>query len=230
MATTTAISIINRAKTILQDTTTAGVQWPSTELQDWLNAAQNEIIQYRPDAVVVNDTAFEPVTDESRQSLPAAGLKLIDVVRNTGSTSNMRAIRRIERAILDDQLPNWHASTTTVDIEHFVYDERDPKTFYLYPRPKLGCKIHIIYTSVPTPISLSKFDGTDDTKISVDDIYANAILDYILYRAFSKDAEYTQDMNRATGHYAAFKAAMTGKMEGDALLAALATSNDGRPS
>lgn len=227
MPVTKAISIINRAKVILQDTGTTGVRYPSEELQDWLNAGQNEIIQYRPDAVVVN-AQFTPTANETRQILPAAGLKLVDVTRNVGAGSNKRAVRVIERAILDDQLPMWHASNATVNVEHFVYDERDPRTFYLYPRPAAGCVLDIVYTSTPTPIALTAFDGTDVTPISVPDIYANSLLDYVLYRAFSKDAEYVENMGRATGHYAAFKTAIMGKMEGDALLATLAQANDGK--
>ena len=38
----------------------------------------------------------------------------------------------------------------------------------------------------------------------LDDIYINPIIDFMLYRCFSKDAEYAANSNRAAGHYNAF--------------------------
>jgi len=42
------------------------------------------------------------------------------------------------------------------------------------------------------------------TTINIDDIYANALVDYMLYRAYSKDAEYAGNAQRAVAHYTAF--------------------------
>ena len=50
--------------------------------------------------------------------------------------------------------------------------------------------------------------------ISVVDTYANALMDYILYRAFSKDAEFAANAARATAHYGAFSSAMTTELNG----------------
>jgi hypothetical protein len=93
MPITTAISLINRAKTVLQDTTASGTRWPNSELQNWLNDAQKQVVLYRPDSKTVNE-AFAPVLSQSKQTIPAAGLRLINVTRNLGG--GMQAIRRIE--------------------------------------------------------------------------------------------------------------------------------------
>ncbi|MDO8312640.1 MAG: hypothetical protein Q7T25_11940, partial [Sideroxyarcus sp.] len=38
--------------------------------------------------------------------------------------------------------------------------------------------------------------------------YGNGILDYVLYRAYSKDADYAANAQRAVGYYQVFAAAL----------------------
>ena len=45
--------------------------------------------------------------------------------------------------------------------------------------------------------------------IGVPDIYTNALQDYILYRAYTKDTEYAGNAARAQAHYQAFVNALT---------------------
>ncbi|HDK8696501.1 TPA: hypothetical protein PVA50_004840, partial [Aeromonas hydrophila] len=49
-----------------------------------------------------------------------------------------------------------------------------------------------------------------------DDIYINPIIDFMLYRCFSKDAEYAANSNRAAGHYNAFLQQLGEKTQADA--------------
>jgi len=51
--------------------------------------------------------------------------------------------------------------------------------------------------------------------ISISDVLANAILDYILYRAYSKDADYTAHQGRAAQHFQLFMTSVTGKSQID---------------
>lgn len=41
--------------------------------------------------------------------------------------------------------------------------------------------------------------------ITIDDIYSNSLLDYVLYRAYMKDADYAANADRALAAYAAFQ-------------------------
>jgi hypothetical protein len=225
MAITLAKDIIDRAKIVLQDTSAAGTRWPNSELENWLNDAQKEIVLYRPDAKTVNEE-FTPVADSSKQTIPAAGLRLIEVTRNTAATSTYGATRMIQRSILDDQVPGWHNVTASVSVEHWVYDERDPKNFYLYPRPTSAARVEIIYSTVPDQISIVDSNETYTALaatevIGLDDIYANAMLDFMLYRAYSKDAEYAGNANRAQSHMMAFASSLGVKTKIDATSAQL---------
>lgn len=203
----TAQSIIRRAVETLQDTTS--VRWPVNELVRYLNDGQREIVMYRPDSMVTNATVT--CAAGSKQALPANGAKLIDVVRNAASGSLKKSVRMTNREILDAQTPGWHNIAGTVDILHFMYDPRDPRTFYVYPPATTSAQLDIVYSAYPTDIT-EPADGSLYTavtgNISLPDIYANALLDFILYRSYMKDSEYAGNAQRAQAHYAAFANAL----------------------
>ncbi len=201
----TAQSIIQRCIGILQDSTS--IRWPVNELVRYLNDGQREVVLNRPDCRPVNATKALAVG--TRQTLPTDGAKLIEVIRNT--SGNKRAVRLTNREILDAQVAGWHGLNPATEILHFVYDPRDPTVFYVYPPAASGASLEIVYASYPTNIT-EPADGAQFTAVSGDmsvpDIFGNAIQDYILYRAYTKDSEYAGNAARAQAHYAAFANAL----------------------
>ena len=210
MATVKVIDIIDRAEEILQDN--SNVRWSQQSLLDYLNDAQREIVLYRPDANPVN-ASLTLTADSAKQSLPAAGMRLLRVYRN--SNPNTNPIAQIDRAVLDDKVENWYGTTGTA-VEYYIYDNLDPKTFYIYPHTTASdATIEIVYSAMPSEIPISDF-ATDTTVIGIDDVYANAILDYILYRSYLKDTEYAGDLQRANSYLSAFNGALNVKNQVDA--------------
>jgi hypothetical protein len=212
-----AQSLIRRAVDTSQDNTS--IRWPLREFVRYLNDGQREIVLYRPDAMSTN--ANITCVAGTKQSIPAAGTKLIEVLRNNPSntTAGGRAVRLTNREILDAGSPSWHTLTGVAEILHYMYDPRDPKVFYVYPPATTAAKLDIVYSSNPTDIAIPAdgaslpADATNDNTssastvvgtISVPDIYANALVDYMLYRAYSKDADYAGNAARAQAHYAVF--------------------------
>ena len=57
--------------------------------------------------------------------------------------------------------------------------------------------------------------STDTQVISVDDVYANCILDYVLYRSYQKDSEFAGNPQRAMMHYQSFANALGVKTQAD---------------
>lgn len=204
MATITVGTVVNRVQTILQDTT--GIRWPDTELLGWINDGQREIVLFKPNAFVKNIAV--KLAEGTKQDLPADGVQLIDVPRNMGTngTTPGRAIRITIREILDSQVPDWHSSASNPVVKHYMYSLLDPKHFYVYPpQPSTNQGYaELIYGAAPT-------DATLNGTITLDDIYQTVLVDYVLYRAYSKDTEYAADGNRATLHQNAYIAALTGK-------------------
>ena len=209
MASTLVSSLIDRAQVILQDKT--GTRWPESELLDWLNDAYKEIIQIRPDAYSQSATfnCVEGTLQKVTTMFPAA-LTLLDVMRN--STGTMRPITLIERDILDDQIADWHSQTPGAEVQHYAYDPRNPKEFFVYPSVAAATQVDIVYSSVPTAHTV-----TADV-IKIDDNYANVMLDYMLYRGYLKDADYAANGPRADSSYMAFNNAMGRKVQSDAAM------------
>ena len=191
MGNITALSLIERAGTIIQDET--NIRWPKDELLKWLNDGQREIVLHKPSAYP--QEGIEALSSGTRQNIPSDGVSIIDVPRN--ETGSYRSIRIVEREILDAQRPNWHSDSPAQEVQHYIFDPRNPKTFYVYPPNDGTGRVRVVYAAAPTDISQS------DT-ITIDDIYANALLDYIIYRASSKDADYALNDRRAEAMYRTF--------------------------
>lgn len=204
---TPAQHIIRRCVDTLQDNTS--VRWPVAELVRYLNDGQREIVLHRPDAGLSSATIS--CVAGTKQSIPPNGAKLIEVVRNAKPGGTFRAVRLINKELLEAQIPNWHTMTPQDEVLHFMYDVRDPKVFYVYPPATTNARLDITYSAYPTDIAEPP-DGSTYTavtgNISVPDIYANALQDYILYRAYTKDSEYAGNAQRAQAHYAAFANAL----------------------
>jgi len=212
MATIKIVDVISQAETIIQDKT--NTRWPKQEWLDWFNGAVLAVIGLRPDANIANE-AFTLTANTALQSIPAEGLKLINVLFNATSG---RQIRRIDKRMLDDQVDNWYAATGN-DVDHYVYDDRDPKTFWVYPSMTAAHDVQIIYSKAPAAIVVADF-GTDVQVLPIDDSYMNPILDFMLYRAYSKDSDYAQNAQRAESHLRAFQLALGAKTESDAGISA----------
>jgi len=192
-----ALSIINQAAILLNDSA-SNVRWPKTQLLTYLNDGQREVVIFRPDASVQNSVMML-TAGNTKQSIPADGIRLIDVIRNMGSGSTAGVpVMVIDRDILDTQIPTWHSDDASSSIKHYTFDPKDPETFYVYPQPAASVHLEIVYSVPPADC-----DVVGDN-ISISDIYTNALLDYIMYRAFSKDTEYANP-NKAANYYQMFR-------------------------
>lgn len=209
-------SVIDRVQTTLQDTT--GVRWPVVgELVLWINDAQREIALLKPDASAKNTTST--LVDGTKQDVPTDGNRLLRAVRNMSAASGgtgKRSVRLVQREVLDAQTPDWHDPTVTGDaahtniVKHYIYDEQNPRNFYVYPGVSGNAYLEIIYSANPSTV------GQNDN-LDIPDIYANAVMNYVLYMAYMKDAEYAGNNQRAASHFQIFTTSVTGKGQVDAL-------------
>jgi len=216
--TLTGTNLLSRIKDTLQDTTS--VRWPEAELIRYINDAQREIVNFRPESSAT--TTNVQLTTGTKQTLPSAGLRLIKVVRNmsaaSGSATGKRAIRIVNPDILNTQEPDWHDPTVSGDaahttiVKHYMFDEDDPRNYYVYPGVAGNAFVEVVYSASPTDLSSAS------STIGVDDIYANAIIDFVLYRAYMKDAEYAGNAQRASNHYQLFTGSISQGVQSSTLL------------
>jgi hypothetical protein len=221
MATIKVIDVISRVEAILQDT---NIRWPRVELQKWLNESYLSIVLLRPDANAV--CATFTCAAGTKQDLTASSggfpsaLRLLDITRNVLSSSNKKVVRVVARSVLDDQRPSWHSETQSINIQHYTYDPRQPKQFYVYPPATNTAELEVVYADAPGSHSMTEAqldpDGSHAEVIKLDDIYLSPITDWILYRAYSKDAEYGANEQRAAAAFQTFNAAIGTKTQVDA--------------
>ena len=196
--------ILSRVRNILQDNT--AVRWTDGEMFDYLSDAQREIANLRPDATATHSNV--QLTTGTEQTIPTDGLRLIKVVRNMSGTATDATGARSIRVVTEDSLnstePNWHNPTVTGDathgteVKHYIFDNEDPRKFYVYPGVAGNAYVEIVYSKNPTSL------GAATDVIQVDDIYANALINFALYRAYLKDSEYAGNQQRAGSHYQLF--------------------------
>ncbi len=196
-----ASNVLQRAKDVLNDA--GSVRWTEAELMRWASDGQRDIVIFKPSATATH-AAVLLVAGKTLQALPEDGALLLDIVRNLGVDGETpgRAVRPIERSLMDAQSPNWHAEAPAAAVEHFMYDPRTPRRFYIYPALSADAYVEMSYARMPAEIE------DEDDLLAVDDLYGNALLDYILHRAFAKDADSAGNLNRATLHYNAFAQAV----------------------
>lgn len=212
----TAKDVLLRARITLNDA--ASVRWTLPELLNYLNDGLREIALQKPSATAI--TAVIDLAQGCRQSIPSSYHALLQVVRNdvrTGgpaSPSGGAAITPIARETIDTMIPGWHSSATlpfTAKVTHVLDEILDQRTFYVIPgNDGTGAVLAVVSAypasiSTPTnPLDIDEYSATVDLK----DIYQNALLDYILYRAFSKDTDLATSGQRATAHFGLFQGAL----------------------
>lgn len=209
MGTVLVSSILARAQDELNDID--GERWDPSRLVDFINEGQRAIVEVKPTAfVLAQSVQLQPGT---AQALPASGIQLIDIPRNMGTDGATpgRVVRRADRRVLDARAPMWHQAEADAEVRHFMFDGDTPRRYYVYPpQPATACGyVEMVMGAMPPTI------GQNDA-ISLDDVYDPALLDYVLYRAFSKDTEFAADQNRSSAHYQAFAAAIGAKAKAEA--------------
>ena len=200
MSTITAQTIIDKASVQLLDTGNA--RWTRAELLGWINDAQRQIVIMSPNAT--NKLAVVQLVSGTRQSIPSDGWTLLEVIRYMGTTGLKagRAIRVTSRELLDSFNPDWHAAPPAAVPKHYIFDLQDQTSFFVFP-PNTGTGyIELNYS--PDPVDLVLESET----IKLNNIFETAILDYVLYRANSKDAEYAPGLQLAAGYLQTFMATM----------------------
>lgn len=228
--------VVSRAAQMLADV--EGVRWTSAELTSWAHDAVRQIVLARPDAYsVVREFTLLPgstlqtignLASDDNKPLPqmASGpaIRLLRVTRNTTG----RPIREVSRITLDTEVPDWHSPVSMSHwrgVECYVFDNVAPYSFYVYPCPPAGLathKVEIVHAAMP---------ALTGNSLGLADHYINPVLDWVMYRALSKDAEYAGNQSRAQHHLDTFAQALslTQQSEFTAASPALATPTAAGP-
>lgn len=193
-----ASDIIVQAGTTLYDQ--GNTRWTEEELLNYINQAQLEIVRKVPDANSVMESV--PMVAGSRQELPESAIRLLRVIRNTGvdGESPGKAIMPTSRSSMDATDPDWHTRTDS-EVEHSIYDPDASRTvWWAYPgmAPQQTNHVELVYSKRPDPIADA------DTELDLKDQYMNPVIDWVMYRAWTKDAEHGGNLEMARHYFQAF--------------------------
>lgn len=206
MGTILASAIITDAAATLQDSTNK--TWTRAELLSHLNDGQRDACLVKVDAFVKNEAL--QLAAGTRQELPAGGTTFIRIVCNVAGSVRGRAPRLIDIGAMDMQNPNWHSDPASSTVMEYAYDGRDPKHFYVSPpQPTVSPgSAEIVFGAVPPDLT------AENQAIALDDTYKTALTHYVLYRAYLKEGELSNNAD-AMAHRAEFLSLLGAKDTGE---------------
>ena len=203
--TTTAAFLVESAASLLHDK--EAMRWTSRDHVLALNMAQRELVRLRPDQKAV--TSSVDLVEGFRQRIPDSAYAFIGVPNN--ASGRFRRISKIDELQLDSIDQDWRSRTKSAEIVHFLHDLREPREFWVYPPAKAGTKVDLTIATQPADIALppeGALPATVAGVIDVPDVWAETLLNFMLFKAYSKDAEFGGNAGLSAGYLGLFNAAM----------------------
>lgn len=195
------------------------VRWPLPELAGWIDEAVKTIILAKPSASSV--TIGLDLALGTKQTLPEDQgiVLLLNIVRNLGGTGSNagRVIKPTSANQLDATEPYWHNPLRwpfKSEVRQFVFDETLPREFYVFPGNDGTGQVEAVVSKLPATVVSQVAEGADqdamdswDIETGLSEEYAAPVLDYVLYRSFTKE-DPAASPQRAVTHYQAFATAL----------------------
>lgn len=154
-----------------------GVGWSDSELIGYINEALRTTASVKPDMYTVR--GFIALVAGEYQQLPADGIALLDVDRNSDASGG-RVITQVDADILAESARFWPASTKQAQVEHYLADPRSPRRFRVFPPNDGTGVVNVVYGATPPALA-----AVGDT-VPVSEAYQGALTAYTLSKAYSK--------------------------------------------
>jgi hypothetical protein len=206
--TTTVATFLTDARNVLQDNR-ATKRWSDDELIAWANLGMREMVAIKPE--VNTKVSAVRLSVGTRQLLPADGVQFFRVLRNMGTngTTVGPVVRGVDYDALDTQSSTWHSMTPVEAISEYAFRPSDPTRYYVYPPSDGNGYVDIEYGALPADCVLGG-------NLTILDVWVPTLLNYVLYRAYSKDAEFAANANLAASYYSTFGMALGHKAQAEA--------------
>lgn len=173
----------------------AGVQLESQDIIDFANQGQVEIVV--ENAILKTISNAESVPGQSEYTFPDMPIARIESITYGGR--------------LLPNIPFQDAQAKLLEIDAEQRQEGSPlwwysygNRFWLWPRPVQADTIQVYHVSMP-----EKLTGSESQELSVPDKWFNALIDYVIQRAFEMDNDWEAAQVKANQ----FKAALQSQSE-----------------
>lgn len=192
----TVAQLIDDAARDLQDQ--GNTRWTRQDLLDFFNAAQRALAEHRPDQMAQPRDLV--LAAGWRQELPADALTLIDITNNANAMQ--RRITKTDLWVLDAVAGAWRSASLAREVQHFMHDLGTPREFLVYPPVAAGTKVRAVLGVAA--VDLASEAGTP----SVPARWMDALRHFVLFRAWSIDAEFGGNAALAAAHRALYNEAL----------------------
>lgn len=179
-------------------------EYSEQDLLDLFHLSVKEIINLVPRAHTESKTwKVAPLT---RQVIPADGVEIVDVVMNMGTDgiSPAGAIRETTLDVMKSLVPGWEADTATALAENWFRLPESKTEFMIYP-PSTGSN-YILgrVTTIPAAVLWDSNDNFKLAIIPIDDTFATAIINGMVYMAYDDDSDIPGNTPRSQVYYGRF--------------------------
>ncbi len=179
------------------DGSTNDEKYTEVKIEDWLDyyhAALRQLVLVRPDAHY--KTVSVTLVSGTKQTLPSDALRLIDITRNMGTDGSTPGapVTEIPRSDLDDSLLDWHTADGEIAINHFSYNIKTPKKFFVTPpvHASTVVQVEMDYSYLFTEVAIA---NVTTTEVELDETFIGPVQDWMMKLAYQIDTESAHNQN-----------------------------------
>ncbi len=194
----TPTDIISTARMLYNDTDTVLLRIEDAELLAYFNDGMREVSALQP-ALFNTLAEFDCTANQCDQALTFPNAQaLLDVLCIHGGA----VVPEADMKSLDAFAPSWRTVAAGAAI-NWLRKPNDPLRFFIYPKAPSNQALDVMYVRNPTVLALT------DPITEIPSGYFPAMVDYLVYRAESRDDEHSIS-GRAVAHYQSFVAKIKG--------------------
>lgn len=195
----TAKSVAETARILLNDD--AGIRWTDEEVLVWINEGRREMAGKSPKLFAQQAKVIKTLDAGTYQTVSTQNCYgIANVLHNINANGSVgKIIDSPDRDAMDNFMPGWKFATGK-DVTHWWPDDLNPLAFWVY-QAVAGGKIEMLLLITPADL------GTIDDVALPFDQHLSTLVNYVLYRAYSKNAEVAQNGQIATSFLTLFNSA-----------------------
>lgn len=190
----TLLQLRTTARTTLDDTSTTDQLWTDAELNEYINDAENQsciIADLLIDSTTASVSDITLVSGTATYSISPLIIKITRAFVDGGTYPLIQTTKRV----LDLTIPAWAADTGD-ERSYFIGDTNN---ITIYKKPDGAGMLRLTVSRLPL-VAMS----ADSDSPEIDSQYHNSMIDWALYRAYSKQDSKTLDPEKAERHKVAF--------------------------
>ncbi len=179
------------------------IRWTRADLLEYLNDAQRQVYLYRPELYAQTDVF--PLVAGARQGPLPDGCQLQKVIGSAGDTGRAR---KVDDGLLQAFAGTdcmWGCNEKGYRLSGYSFTPQDPRAFFVDPPvPDDGqtYTVALVCQQSPEAITLADLDDADprNDRLVTPARMHNALIEWMLYRAYSVDMESAQSFAKQEVH------------------------------